>query len=810
MSTALFAWLCLLVSILAVAFLRPGRILSFIVVGVVVALVLSMNWLGGFAELLLLVAFLGIAALFNVAPLRKLLVTGPLFCFYKSSMPEISQTEQEALEAGTTWWDAQLFTGMPKWKELLDFPQVSISEEEQAFLDGPVEEFCAVLNDYEIDNRTKDLPREAWNLIREHGFFGMVIPKEYGGKGFSQYGHAAVIMKIATRSISAALTVMIPNSVGPGKLLLKYGTDAQKNDYLPRLASADEMPCFALTAPEAGSDAGALPDTGVVCKGEHDGKEVLGIRLNFDKRYITLGPIATVLGVAFKLRDPDGLLGGEDNLGITLALVPADSPGVEKGARHDPMHMAFMNGPVRGKDVFVPMEWVIGGQDMIGKGWRMLMESLTDGRAISLPALSTASAKMSARLAGSYSQVRRQFKMPIGAFEGIEEALGRIGGNLYVMDAARLLTLSALDQGHKPSVISAIMKYNMTERARQVVNDAVEIHGGAGVCLGPANPLGQLYQFPAVGVTVEGHNILTRNLMTFGQGAIRCHPYLLEELQAAQAEDQQAGFMQFDSAMISHVGFGISNAVRSLLLGLTGGRLAGVSDDHRDVRKYLRKLTRMTAAFAIATDVLLLTFRGEIKRKERISARMADVISQLYLASAAIKHFKDEGEQDADLPMLRWALDDALYTMQQSLDIMLKNLPNRIVSAGLRLLLFPLGRRFAPARDDLDHAVARILQTPGDARDRLTAGMYFPASDNGYERVAMLDDAMAALQAVAGIEKKMRKGMKAGLVSGRTFAEQLESAVSSAVLTREEADQLGHANDLRSRAIQVDDFETLI
>jgi acyl-CoA dehydrogenase len=805
--TAFLSWLLLCGVLLAIAFYRPGRDIGFALAAVATGVFVMFGAAGALAKLVVLVLVAGIIVLFSVPFIRRAIISAPLFAFYKSSMPDISQTEREALEAGTTWWDAQLFTGAPEWKELLEFPQVSLSDEEREFIDGPVEEFCALLDDYDIDNRRKDLPPEAWELIRKHGFFGMVIPREFGGKGFSQYGHAAVIMKIASRSISAALTVMIPNSVGPGKLLLKYGTDEQKQHYLPKLAAAEEIPCFALTAPDAGSDAGALPDTGIVCKGEYEGREVLGIRINFDKRYITLGPIATVLGVAFKLRDPDHLLGEKDNLGITLALVPADTPGVEQGRRHDPMHMAFMNGPLRGKDVFVPLEQVIGGREQVGNGWRMLMESLTDGRAISLPALSTAAAKMSARLSGAYAQVRRQFKVPIGAFEGVEEALARIAGNTYAMDAARLVTLAALDEGHKPSVISAIMKYNATERARQVINDAIEVHGGAAVCLGKANPLGQLASFPSVGVTVEGHNILTRNLITFGQGAIRCHPCLLDELTAAQHEDAVQGLADFDAAVTRHIGLSVSNAVRSLLLGLSGSRLAGVDAAHPEVKRSLQQLTRMSSAFAIATDVLLLTFRGEIKRRERISARMADVLSQMYLASTAIKHFVDQGEPEEDLPLLQWAMTDSLYRMQQSFDILLKNLPNRWVAAGLRVLVFPLGRRFAPPDDRLDHAVAALLQQPGEPRDRLTAGMYFPHDET--DRLVVLEKAFIAMRDAAPLEQKLRKAQKAGKAGGWTLTDQLVTAVADEVLTQQEADQVQAMDVARRAAIQVDDFDAL-
>lgn len=799
------AWILLVAVVLAVLYLRPGRETGFALVGAAVAAFIFLGADGAAGKLVVAVLFVAVTAVFNVPQLRRRLVSAPLLRFYRSSMPEISQTERDALEAGTTWWDAELFTGKPDWTKLLEFPKAELSAEEQAFLDGPVEELCALLNDYEIDNVTRDLPREAWELIKREGFFGMIIPQEFGGKAFSQYGHAAVVMKIATRSISAALTVMIPNSVGPAKLLLKYGTEEQKRYYLPRLARGEEIPCFALTAPEAGSDAGAIPDTGVVCRGEYEGREVLGIRLNFNKRYITLGPVATLLGVAFKLRDPDGLLGDKEELGITLALVPASTPGVETGARHDPMHMSFMNGPVRGKDVFVPLEQVIGGPEYVGKGWRMLMESLTDGRAISLPALSTASAKASARLAGAYSVVRRQFKVEIGNFEGVEEALARIAGNTYAMDAARMVTLAALDQGHKPSVISAIVKYNLTERARQVINDAIEVHGGAAICLGPRNPLGQLYSFPPIAVTVEGHNILTRNLITFGQGAIRCHPYLLDELTAAQMNDEMGALDAFDRAVTGHVGFAVSNGVRSLLLGLTGGRLARVGGDDGPVRGHLQRLTRMSAAFALATDILLLAYRGSIKRRERLSARMADVISQLYLASAAIKHFRDQGSPRDDLPLLHWVVEDALYRMQQSFDVLLQNIRPRWLAVILRALVFPLGRRFTPPADELDRKVAGILREPGKSRDRLTAGMYL--SDGG-DRVADLDEVLRRLVDVAPLDARLRQARRDGRLSSGA-GDMLTAAVAAGVLDPSEASRLQEAESARRDALDVDEFARL-
>ena len=806
MIAAWLAWILLLIVVLTVLYARPGRETGFAITGAAVVAFVLLSSVGIVGKLVVAALFVVVAAVFNIPQLRRQLVSAPLLRFYRSSMPEISQTERDALEAGTTWWDAELFTGKPDWKKLLEFPQATLSAEEQAFLDGPVEALCGMLNDYEIDNRTRDLPTEAWDLIKREGFFGMIIPKEYGGKAFSQYGHAAVVMKIATRSISTALTVMIPNSVGPGKLLLKYGTEEQKQHYLPRLARGEEIPCFALTAPEAGSDAGAIPDTGVVCKGEFEGEEVIGIRVNFDKRYITLGPVATLLGVAFKLHDPDGLLGDKENVGITLALIPADTAGVETGHRHDPMHMSFMNGPVRGKDVFVPLTWVIGGEQQCGKGWRMLMESLTDGRAISLPALSTAAAKVSARVAGAYAMVRRQFKTPIGQFEGIEESLARIAGNTYAMDAARLVTLAALDQGHKPSVVSAIVKYNLTERARQVVNDAIEIHGGAGICLGPRNPLGQLYSFPPIAITVEGHNILTRNLITFGQGAIRCHPYLLDELTAAQMKGDDAALAAFDKALTGHIGFAASNAVRSLALGLTGGALARVRGGSERTRPYLRRLTRMSAAFAITTDILLLTYRGSIKRRERLSARMADVISQLYLASTAIKHFQDQGEAASDAPLLVWAVEDALYRMQQSFDLLFKNVAPAWLAVLLRVLVFPLGRRLSPASDTVDCAAAAVLKKPGPARERLTAGMYFP--DRPGERIGDLDAAFSLLMDVEPLERKLNAARRQGVLTA-SGDDLLAAAIRAGIVDEAEASRVQAANAARRAAINVDEFPEL-
>lgn len=804
---AFFWWPLFLVLLTALAAARTNRGVWIVCLGVYAILFSAGSAAGGGVKAILWCLYWLTVAVWLLPFLRRAVISNRVLRFYRKAMPEISATERDALEAGGVWWDGELFSGDPDWQKLLDFPAVRLSAEEQAFLAGPTERLCAMLDDHRICNVDKDLTPETWSYIRNQGFFGMTIPKEFGGKAFSATGHASVVMKIASRSISAALTVMIPNSVGPGKLLLKYGTEAQKNHWLPRLAAGEEIPCFALTGPEAGSDAGAIPDSGIVCRGEFEGrKDVLGIRLNFEKRYISMAPVATVLGLAFKLEDPEHLLGERSHIGITLALVPATTPGVRKGSRHDQLHMAFMNGPIFGQDVFIPMEWIIGGPGMAGKGWRMLMECLTDGRAISLPALSTATAKLASRVTGAYARVRRQFKLPISQFEGVREALAHLAGNTYAMDAARLTTLAALDQGHKPSVISAIVKYNLTDRARQVMNDAMDVHGGAALSLGPRNPLGPYHSYPQMGITVEGHNILTRNLITFGQGAIRCHPYLLQELQAAKDKDEKAARKEFDKALMGHIGFIAGNKARTLLHGLTGAAFISAPSCPEAVKPYYRELGRMSAAFAYVTDALLLTLRGELKRRERQSARMADIVSQLYLASAALKHYHDQGNNPGDLPLVSWVCEDSLYRIQQSFDALFKNMPSRWLARGLRFVVFPLGRPYKAPSDALEHAVAGILTHPSAERDRLTAGMYLPQDRR--EKVRLLDEAFERAVETRPLREKLRVAHRDKLLSARGDA-QVQEAVAKGLLTEAEAAAVRAAEELRRQAIQVDDFPKL-
>ena len=744
--------------------------------------------------------FIPVAILLTLTALRRSLLISPLLSLYRSIMPGMSDTEREALEAGTVWWEAELFGGQPDWHHLLGFPAPELSSEEQAFLDGPTGELCAMISDWEITEELRDLTPETWSFMKDQGFFGMIIPKEYGGLEFSANAHSAVVMKVASRSISAGVTVMVPNSLGPAKLLLTYGTEEQKNHYLPRLARGQEIPCFALTGPEAGSDAASMPDTGIVCRQAFKGEpDVLGIRLNWEKRYITLGPVATLLGLAFHLHDPDHLLGEQEDIGITLALIPTDTPGVEIGNRHFPMSQAFMNGPNRGKDVFIPMDWVIGGQACVGQGWRMLMNCLSDGRAISLPALSTASGKKLSRAVGAYAAVRKQFKVPIGKFEGISEVLARIVGTTYVMNAARGFTTAALDSGEDPSVASAIVKYHLTERMRVVMNDAMDILAGRGISMGPTNFIARGYQALPIAITVEGANILTRNLIIFGQGAIRCHPFLFREMEAASQDDVAA----FDDALFGHGSLVMSNVARGVFHSLTGGRLLP-APQHGIRGHFYRQFGRMSLAFAVTTELTLMSLGGALKRKESLSGRLGDVLSLLYLGSAVLKHHYDNGSPDEELPLLEWACSDLLYNIQVRLHEVYNNFPNRIIATLARLLTFPLGKPYKRPSDALGHKLADIVLAPGQLRDRLTEGVYIPTGNT--EPLAQLEDALEKSVAAEPATRKLRQAMRDGTLEKGDPEDAIDAGVSAGVITETEASGIRSAIAARTVVIQVDEF----
>ncbi len=735
-----------------------------------------------------------------IPPLRRALVTNRLFDWFRKVLPAMSDTEREALESGTTWWDAEIFSGRPNWKKLMDHPAPSISEEERAFIDGPVEELCRMLDEWQIYNN-QDLPPQVWAHLKKHRFFSMIIPKEYGGLGFSAQGNGAVVTKIASCSSSAATTVMVPNSLGPGELLHNFGTKEQKNHYLPRLASGEDIPCFALTSPLAGSDAASMPDKGIVCKGQYQGKEVLGLRVSWDKRYITLAPVATLVGLAFKAFDPDGLLGDQESLGITCALIPADTPGVENVKRHVPGGAPFMNGPTRGTDVFIPMDWVIGGRQRVGQGWPMLMHCLSAGRAISLPALSVANGKLLSQVSGAYARVRYQFKQPIGNFEGIQEPLARIAGETYRMDAAHRMTLSALDQGEKPAVLSAILKANLTEAYRRLTIDAMDIHGGKGIIMGPRNYLGLIYQSVPVAITVEGANILTRSMIIFGQGAIRCHPWLLKEMTAATSEESNAR-EKFDRALFGHFGYSISNGVRSLALGLTGGRLSR-APVAGPVAQHYKRINRLTANFTLIADTTLLMLGGKFKFAEKLSGRFADALSHLYFASATLKRFEDDGRPEADLPLVEWGLDDSLHRVEEALHGVLANFPSGAVGSVLKRICFPFGRVHAESDDRTGHKIAKILMSRNATRDRLTHDVFRPTSGLG---TAVALDAFEAVLAAEEAERTLVNGLKRQPTP--VNVEQLTAeGVEAGLINQEQAELLIEAQRLSAELIAVDEFD---
>jgi len=737
-------------------------------------------------------------------PTRRHKLTAPLLKMYTRMLPQLSDTEKTALEAGTVGWEGELFSGLPQWKQLLAQPKPELSAEERAFIDGPVEEVCKMTNDWETTHDRSDLAPEVWEYLKKNRFFGMIIPKQYGGLGFSALGHHKVIQKLASISSTLSSTVGVPNSLGPAELLLHYGTEEQKNHYLPRLADGREIPCFALTGPFAGSDATSLPDYGIVCEGDWNGAKVIGVKLTFDKRYITLAPVASVIGLAFRLLDPDGLLSEEKDRGITLALVPRNAAGLEIGRRHFPLNCAFQNGPVRGKEIFLPLSQLIGGEDFIGQGWRMLVECLSVGRAITLPSTSSGASKLAAVVTGAYARIRKQFGLSIGRFEGVEEALARIAGYSYAVSALSEATAAAVDRGEKPAVPSAIAKYHCTELAREVARDAMDIHGGKGVILGPKNYLGRGWQAAPISITVEGANIMTRSLMIFGQGAIRCHPWVLKEMQAAQHPDPDTRLREFDRNLFGHIGFAVSNAVRSWVLGLTGSAIGRVPGDAY-TRRYYRKLNRYSANLALVADTSMLLLGGKLKFKESLSGRLGDVLSQLYIASAMLKRYEDRDCPASERPLLAWAFHDASHKIELALSSALRNFPIRPAGYLLWALVFPWGRRAQAPSDRLGHRVASLLMNPSETRDRIGEGTFLtPCANNPAGRInAALPKAIAA----EPVERKFQKLVKSGELSSLDTPAQLHEAQLKGLLNAEEVALLNELQAIVFDTISVDDFD---
>jgi acyl-CoA dehydrogenase len=754
-------------------------------------------------NLILLAAFAAMVVP-NLIEFRREKLTRPLLAIYRRMLPSMSDTEREALEAGNVWWDGELFSGMPEWDRLMSYPAPKLSEEEQAFLDGPCEELCQMLDDWEVCHELADMPKPVWDYIIEKRFFAMIIPKQYGGLEFSAYANACVITKLASRSPTASSTVGVPNSLGPAELLLHYGTEEQKQRYLPGLAAGTEIPCFALTSPQAGSDAASLIDSGVICKGKWEGKTITGIRLNWNKRYITLAPVATVLGLAFKLYDPDHLIGDQDEYGITAALIPTDTDGVEVGRRHYPLSIAFQNGPTSGKDVFVPLDYIIGGTEMAGKGWKMLVELLSVGRAITLPSTSSGGGQAASYATGAYASIRKQFNTSIANFEGVGEALTRIAGNTYIMNAAVAVTSGAIDQGEKPAVPSAILKYHCTELARKTANDAMDVHGGKGVMMGPGNYLGRSYMATPIAITVEGANILTRSLIIYGQGAIRCHPFVLRELHAAGDDDQDRGLIEFDDALFGHIGYAISNMARSFFLALTHAKFSRVPLN-TPTRRYYQNINRYSAAFALASDFAMLTLGGALKKRELLSARLGDVLSSMYLASTVLKHFENQGRRATDLPLVEWSVRTLMYQAQEALHAFLRNFPNRWVAGLLRVFIFPRGRTYSAPSDDIGRKVVDLITTPGESRERLSDLAYTTLEPGN--PLGLLQEALALSKEYEPIERRLRQAYKEGLLKSDYLGDQIAEAEKGQVISKAEARNMRTYHEKVLALLNVDDFE---
>jgi len=801
----LFLILSCLIIIGSAAYFRLSRL----VWGLLLFAALFLGQFFGFFNLSALVlwpAFIFAVAIACLPPFRKKIITGRIFKFFQEQLPPLSETEKAAIDAGDVGWEAKLFQGRVDWSELLAKPKPTLRPKEKSFLDNQVNTLCAMTNDWEIIQEQSDLPVGTWEYLKREKFFGMMIPEEYGGLGFSALMHSTVITRLASKSLSLATTAMVPNSLGPGELLVRYGTEEQKKHYLPRLAKGQEIPCFALTAPEAGSDAGAIPDKGIVCKGEFEGKEVLGIRLNFDKRYITLAPVSTLIGLAFKLYDPEGLLGKKVNIGITLCLIPAKHPGVEVGNRHFPLRMGFMNGPIRGQNVFIPLEWIIGGVKNAGLGWGMLFECLSVGRGISLPALSTAMGVLSYRMTGAYAAIRKQFNTAIGEFEGVEEPLSRIGGFSYILEANRLFTAGAIDQGARPAVATAIAKYHSTELSRVVLNDAMDIHAGRGVMMGPYNYLASHYQSLPLGITVEGANILTRSLMIFGQGAIRCHPYLKDELltiDLAKTNSTRA-LAEFDRHCTKHIGYAISNFFRTIALSLTGGKISGWQNEKFLIQP-IQRMNWLSASLAWLSDVAMLTLGGDLKRKERLSARLGDILSSLYLASAVIKYYHDGAKTEEDQAHAKWSLQYNLHQAQEALFELIQNYPIRAIAIIAKWMIFPFGRPVKKPSDKLSQMVARQMLQTSKFRAQFTQNCFVGKTvedPTGLMELAF-EKFHVAKQALDKLNAAIRKKEVDKTLS---LQAQMQTALAKNIITQKEFTLISEYEDVRVQAIAVDEF----
>ncbi|MGM0571237.1 acyl-CoA dehydrogenase [Marinobacter sp.] len=761
-----------------------------------------LSWIlaSGWLTLLLFAGAIATAAA-GLPQFRRSWLTPRAFAMFKKVAPRVSDTEQVALDAGTVGWDGEIFTGRPDWHNLLINRNTGLTEEEQAFVDNQCVKAVSMCNAWDVAVERADLPPELWEFIKKEKFLGMIIPKEYGGLGFSAKAQSAVLQKLAANEV-LMVSVGVPNSLGPGELLVKYGTEEQKDHYLPRLADGREIPCFGLTGPRAGSDATSLPDTGIVCKGEYNGKEVLGLKLNFEKRWITLAPIATVVGLAFRMFDPDGLLGEEKDLGITCALIPRNTDGMEIGRRHWPIGSPFMNGPIVGKDVFIPLDFIIGGPEMAGEGWRMLVECLSVGRCITLPSGAAGSAATAVGVAGGFTRVRRQFNTPVADMEGVQEALARIAGQCYIAQSSVLQTANMVDNGEKPAVPSAILKYQLTEMQRAVLIDAMDVHGGKTVTLGPRNYLGIGFSGSAVSITVEGANIMTRSLMIFGQGAIRCHPYVLRELAAKDKDDERA----FDEAFFSHAGLIFGNAARAFTQALGLGKAEVPFDS--TARRYAQGVARFSAAFGLCSDAAMTTLGSQLKMRELISARLGDMLANLYMASMVLKHWHETQPVEGEADLLEYSMSLLLHRTENALDELLQNLPNRAVAVALRMVTMPLGRRWDKPHDDLTRRVARAISTDTPVRAKLLAPVWYTESDDKENPVARYNALLKDYERAEAIYRKAGKAAAKGELPAEVLhpEAQFEAAYEAGILSEEEITFMREYEKDVLDMLTVDDF----
>ncbi|MEC9374875.1 MAG: acyl-CoA dehydrogenase [Pseudomonadota bacterium] len=752
--------------------------------------------------LFLWLIFFGLLAI-TIIGFRREYLTTRLFNIYKTMVPSLSDTERDALEAGTVSWDGELFSGQPDWTKLMSIPPPKLTAAEKAFIDGPVEKLCEMVNDWEVTYEISDLTKETWDFIRKERFFGMIIPTEFGGLGFSATANASVLAKLCSRSVVLASTVAVPNSLGPSELLMHYGTKDQKQRWLPKLANGDEIPCFALTSPTAGSDAGAITDRGIICRRIWEGKEIIGIELNWDKRYITLAPVATVLGLAFKLYDPDGLIGEIKDHGITAALIPTNLDGINIGRRHLPLHTPFQNGPTSGKNVFVPLDAIIGGVERAGQGWRMLIEQLSAGRGISLPAESQGSSQAALYASSAYARIRRQFGLPIAQFEGIEERLGRMAGRTYIINAGVSVTTNTITHGEMPAVPSAIMKYHCTEYGRMIVNDAMDIQGGKGIMSGPKNYLSQAYDSIPISITVEGANILTRSLIIFGQGAIRCHPFVLKEMEAARNNDYDQGLRDFDHLLFRHIGNAISNAAKSFVMALTHARFTNVPKNG-PTKRFYQHVNRFSSAFALISDAAMLILGGELKRREKLSGRLGDVFSNIYLTSMVLKYFEDQGCPEEDLPLVEWSCRSLLYEAQEQLHGFLRNFPNQFIATLLRICIFPRGRTYFSPNDELSRDIVRLLIRPTMSRERLCNRIF--KSKILSNHLGNLQSALEIVEENSELSRRLKEALKNEVIIAQSEQEAIDAAENAGIITTEEAQKLRDQLIQVMGLISVDDF----